>query len=552
MIAYQIKITEKNRKPVAWRRCQVPAGLTYTRLAEILLAVLEQDQALPFGFEFYHKKVRIQESGAGVFGASTAYTMEDAQTSADELMNTEEWFSFFAGKDGKYRIDIEKQQESVDAESPVVLQIKDAESADAEGARDALNQKLATEFAISKTEANAEANTGANGATQNADEIAQVEKAMKIAETAEKKEEALDAQSAMQEGVVLSTEWILLNQEMNALKNMAKKWHLAPTKEEEADPTKEELAQKLAEIVLQPENMRQNFVTMKDISIHVWEQVLENEGAAAIEREKLEALMPFYWNGYVMLYENGTAAIPAEVKDVYAQINTKEFHHRRAEVIWMLDCLYMHRMIYATVPVSVMVQMYRGREGFEVTPKQFMEIFEAIPADQNPCVIKDDRVIQKDVLHDDLYRKIEQGRRMKDFSIPSAEEVRDCEKHGYPSKNPSYQKLATFFAEQMGLRGAWTQEAVAAVWEMTAMGYSRDEILHELTEMGMEFSMSVKETFGTLYQEVCANTRMFRCSGYTLDEMMKAQAKGIRKIYPNDPCPCGSGKKYKKCCGRLQ
>ena len=23
-----------------------------------------------------------------------------------------------------------------------------------------------------------------------------------------------------------------------------------------------------------------------------------------------------------------------------------------------------------------------------------------------------------------------------------------------------------------------------------------------------------------------------------------------RKIYPNDPCPCGSGKKYKKCYGR--
>ncbi|MEE8886856.1 MAG: SEC-C metal-binding domain-containing protein [Eubacteriales bacterium] len=23
-----------------------------------------------------------------------------------------------------------------------------------------------------------------------------------------------------------------------------------------------------------------------------------------------------------------------------------------------------------------------------------------------------------------------------------------------------------------------------------------------------------------------------------------------KKIYPNDPCPCGSGKKYKYCCGR--
>ena len=24
------------------------------------------------------------------------------------------------------------------------------------------------------------------------------------------------------------------------------------------------------------------------------------------------------------------------------------------------------------------------------------------------------------------------------------------------------------------------------------------------------------------------------------------------KIYPNSPCPCGSGKKYKNCCGRAQ
>lgn len=23
-----------------------------------------------------------------------------------------------------------------------------------------------------------------------------------------------------------------------------------------------------------------------------------------------------------------------------------------------------------------------------------------------------------------------------------------------------------------------------------------------------------------------------------------------KRVYPNDPCPCGSGKKYKKCCGK--
>ena len=33
----------------------------------------------------------------------------------------------------------------------------------------------------------------------------------------------------------------------------------------------------------------------------------------------------------------------------------------------------------------------------------------------------------------------------------------------------------------------------------------------------------------------------------------KAKAKPVRtgpKVGRNDPCPCGSGKKYKQCCGR--
>ena len=32
----------------------------------------------------------------------------------------------------------------------------------------------------------------------------------------------------------------------------------------------------------------------------------------------------------------------------------------------------------------------------------------------------------------------------------------------------------------------------------------------------------------------------------------KTVITGKKKIYPNDPCPCGSGNKYKNCCGRKQ
>ena len=38
-------------------------------------------------------------------------------------------------------------------------------------------------------------------------------------------------------------------------------------------------------------------------------------------------------------------------------------------------------------------------------------------------------------------------------------------------------------------------------------------------------------------------------------ELYKSQkasgtVRKAKKIFPNDPCPCGSGKKYKKCCGK--
>ena len=34
------------------------------------------------------------------------------------------------------------------------------------------------------------------------------------------------------------------------------------------------------------------------------------------------------------------------------------------------------------------------------------------------------------------------------------------------------------------------------------------------------------------------------------DGVKKPKQRVEAKVYPNDPCPCGSGKKYKNCCGR--
>lgn len=55
--------------------------------------------------------------------------------------------------------------------------------------------------------------------------------------------------------------------------------------------------------------------------------------------------------------------------------------------------------------------------------------------------------------------------------------------------------------------------------------------LYELEEWNDIFD---EETRKALYKEQKSSTTIVK----------------EERVYPNDPCPCGSGKKYKKCCGK--
>ena len=52
-------------------------------------------------------------------------------------------------------------------------------------------------------------------------------------------------------------------------------------------------------------------------------------------------------------------------------------------------------------------------------------------------------------------------------------------------------------------------------------------------------------------QKLVRREAVAKVTGTNKDETMKrGPVKKDKKIMPNDPCPCGSGLKYKKCCGK--
>ncbi len=76
-------------------------------------------------------------------------------------------------------------------------------------------------------------------------------------------------------------------------------------------------------------------------------------------------------------------------------------------------------------------------------------------------------------------------------------------------------------------------------------------------EMFDEMTQNIKEEtvrllFHIKIEQKVEREQVAQVTGTNKDvSLAKAPTKrAAAKVYPNDPCPCGSGKKYKQCCGR--
>ena len=81
-------------------------------------------------------------------------------------------------------------------------------------------------------------------------------------------------------------------------------------------------------------------------------------------------------------------------------------------------------------------------------------------------------------------------------------------------------------------------------------------LLDLFVEYGVELSAGELHTISKLLVELSNHTRLWSNNGHTPSELAGRPPVAGRtnhknkKIGRNDPCPCGSGKKYKRCCGR--
>ena len=547
---YQLKITRKGTKPPVWRRCVVAADVTFTKMAAMLEELVQYPAGSPYEIEFFQKKIQIRENGDGE--AKNNFTLLNAaDTETAELMDSGKWFTFRqygADKEApEYRVDIEKKEEGT-AETPSV--VKEVKAEDDPYWSEAPEKKasVAVETEVETAKAT--------------EAIAAVEAAVRVAQAADTEEVPAGSRRNP------SVRDFLMSYRKEDLLSIAGELGLHCKGMDQ-----EEIASEVAAEVLKPEVMKACFLVADDQEVQAFEAAVQRK-CFHVTEDEWDTLQWLNDMGYLVSYSDDYAEVPAEVAAVYDEINTPEFQTLRSQVNWMRDCFVIVSYLYVSAPAKTVYEMFSQRKGFDIGYEKFIELYHTIPEKVSVCQLVDDQIILKSALINNIYKDIERRQGGRKFYIPSVDEVMDYAKNGYPTRSASYQKLGSFLTDEMKVSDAVKDQTLFFIYKECSMEGRMSTIMENLSQKGLQFSDEQLEKFTELMMDANNNTRMLEYRGFTPNEIsgavwpfatgrphrampnsfvptaMPMQPASTKKIYPNDPCPCGSGKKYKKCCGR--
>lgn len=300
--------------------------------------------------------------------------------------------------------------------------------------------------------------------------------------------------------------------------------------------------------------------------------------------------------------------IPCDVVDAWNKINDEKFQEYRKKAFWVWKCIHWAEKMYAYTPVDIMLEVINNKKGMRITAEELKEIFFKFPEDQLWSLYFGEFLISSVYASDsDALESIRYMQADKDYYIPTVDEVEELFDTGALISDKAYQEMLKFITKDVGLDRSEAEDILYELWDKVAIEDDPHETMQWFWNQFELDNGKQVEKIVSLYMPIANGTRMQVNRGHKPSELhskskfgpgkmpvitagssraaeMLAQTapqiqqmgfgldldsnagrvpvigfpNGLngetvvseKKIYPNDPCPCGSDKKYKKCCGK--
>lgn len=273
--------------------------------------------------------------------------------------------------------------------------------------------------------------------------------------------------------------------------------------------------------------------------------VLESEGYLYINKDTEEVL---------------SISLALELKEFMKEIkmddsNFEALKSNQKLVDYTLALTHM----YGVYPIKQLLKVWNTNQTKYVEIENLTEKLSQIVAKQpdinwNGTIIYDQSFFNEqdacsfyDVLHS---RKVP-------YFMPSKEDLKLYTDVAVNKWSPYYLNIHNFI--HLKAYDKQTEERLMSeINQAVILGVQPDKVYESLFKMGLTFNTEEEViTFVQLFQELSNHTRKWNYRGWTPNEVERLQENKtvkkapikVNKVGRNEPCPCGSGKKYKKCHG---
>jgi len=260
--------------------------------------------------------------------------------------------------------------------------------------------------------------------------------------------------------------------------------------------------------------------------------------------------------------------VSEEIKDIYSNINKPVFTKHREK--YQLVYRYIKALcnFYGAFEPGQFVNIFNSLNQDRLTYAGFKRIYDKLASRTQNFFNHGEYILEEYFGHvsynemDSFVEKIKD----KPYYIPTKEELLKKAEDLYFELTPQLTALRDYILSNMCKDEETVGSLTCDIELLCFMEQPFNEVIYEFKRNGILFESTRQlNTLMSLLADVYNNTRTWNNRGYTAKEMNEILGKNIplitgipidklddvifKKVGRNDPCPCGSGKKYKKCCG---
>ncbi|MDO4272880.1 MAG: SEC-C metal-binding domain-containing protein [Eubacteriales bacterium] len=334
---------------------------------------------------------------------------------------------------------------------------------------------------------------------------------------------------------------------------------------------KERLIEFLIQNVLDKDVMSRYFTFLDDKELDIIEKASLSESVVDVSEEDIDRVIDLVLGGYGGLRGMAQFVVPKEVTQMYHEIRDSEWRKARKKALELFTYLNGAADLYGVCPMSRALEIYTKYTGKHVEEMTMYSFCELIPDNKKNFIYDGVQLVHK--FHSDKQRLEELKKEQKDkpFYMPTKKEIELLGREDYLPFDYYMEDLCEFAYYELDLEHEDAEYLCKQIQRMFRAGLSVDDVVEQMEEdCILELPVHTRQMRKYLSQ-VREHTRKRADRGNLPVEPASEKGKpesGFipfnhqkenivdfpvdvkKKIYPNDPCPCGSGKKYKKCCGR--